>query len=112
MIHIVLQARLVLGEVLLTQVNDLCRRSSFAFDLIHGHVGLLQQPLGIVYTASGKGDANTGRKLHFDPGQRERNGQRVNDTMGNNLGLRLLIEFLAQDNELVSGQTGQCVARS
>ena len=108
--QVVLKGRPVLGPLSLPQVDDLVVGATVALGLVHRRVGILEQLIGEVLAPPGEGDADARRYRHLDASKIERDREGVHDSLADDLGLRLVLEVLAQDDELVAGHTGQGVA--
>ena len=103
----------VLGQLLGAEIDDLVARAALVLHLVHGDVGGVEQLFGIVV---GSGWRRRCRRWPRSP-PRHRPERRVwpsSSTIraATMLDLVDLVELLAQDDELVPGQSGQGVARA
>ena len=83
---------------------------ALAFGLVHRHIGLSEQALGYVLPAAGKRHADTGSDHELDTVERKRLGERLVNTLAQDLDVGGAIEVLAQEHKLVAGHARQGVA--
>ena len=65
-VQVVLEAGLLIGQILLLQIDELAVVTAFAFGLVHGDVGVSEELCGVASARAGDLDADVGRYFHLD----------------------------------------------
>jgi hypothetical protein len=78
--------------------------------LVHRRVGVDEQLGADRLTRTGVGDPDAGGDRQRQAGRLERRQELLLDAGGERLGITGVVQVLAQDDELVAGDTGQRVA--
>jgi hypothetical protein len=78
---------------------------------VHGHVGVAQQPLGVLVAGAGQADPDAGPGQHLPPGHGHRGAQDGRQPLAPGHRLVLVGDLGDQHGELVAAQPGRHVAR-
>ena len=78
---------------------------------VHGHVGVAQEPLGVLVAASGQADPDAGPGQHLPPGHGHRGAQDGRHPLAQGDRLALVGDLGDEHGELVAAEPGRQVAR-
>ena len=108
--QIVLEAQAVAHARVHVGVEHLVPRLAARLGVIHGGVGVAHDLVGVGVVRGAERDPDARRREHFAAGDRERRAQRILDPAGDGVGLRVVVQAVQEDRELVSAQPRQRVA--
>ena len=109
--QVVFEAESIEGARVHVGIEQLMSCLAARFGVIHGGVGVAHDLLGVNVLGAAERNPDARRGEDFPASNRKRPAQRLLDAECDGVGLRLVIEPVQEDRELVAAEPGQGISR-